>query len=124
MEKVAPIQIHYPRVKQPAGEKLLFNTGSPVWCPEMTQRGGVREGEEGTGGREQVSLVAKTVKKQPAMKQTQVQFLGQEDPLEQGMAPHSSILAWRIPRTEEPGGLSLWGHKESDMNEQLTFSHG
>ena len=39
----------------------------------------------------------------------QVQFLGQEDPLEEGMATHSSILAWRIPWTEEPGGLQSMG---------------
>jgi len=49
------------------------------------------------------------------MQETGVQFLGQEDPLEKGMATHSSILAWRIPWTEEPGGLhGPWGHKESD----------
>ena len=48
------------------------------------------------------------LKNQPAMqesKETQVQSLGQEDPLEEGMATHSSILAWRVPQTEEPGGL-------------------
>ena len=45
------------------------------------------------------------VKKLPAMQETQVQFLGQEEPLEEGIATHSSILAWRIPWTEEPGGL-------------------
>ena len=46
------------------------------------------------------------------MQETQVQSLGQEDPLEKGMATHSSILAWRIPWTEEPGGLySPWGHR-------------
>ena len=39
------------------------------------------------------------------MRETRVQFMGQEDPLEKGIATHSSILAWRIPRTEEPGGL-------------------
>ena len=41
-----------------------------------------------------------------------VQFLGREDPLEEGMATHSSIPAWRIPWTEEPVGYSPWGHKE------------
>ena len=46
-----------------------------------------------------------------------VQSLGREDPLEKGMATHSSILAWRIPGTEEPGGLQNWGHKESDTSE-------
>ena len=45
------------------------------------------------------------VKNLPAMQETQVQYLGQEDPLEKGMATHSHILAWRIPRTEELGGL-------------------
>ena len=51
------------------------------------------------------SLVALTVKNLPAMQKTWVRSLGQEDPLEKGMATHSSILAWRIPWTEEPGGL-------------------
>ena len=54
------------------------------------------------------------------MQETQVQPLGQEDPLERGMATHSSILAWRISWTEKPGGLySLWGRKESDTTELL-----
>ena len=43
--------------------------------------------------------------KNQAMREIRVQFMGQEDPLEKGIATHSSILAWRIPRTEEPGGL-------------------
>ena len=47
------------------------------------------------------------VKSPPAMQETQVQSLGGEDPLEEGMATHSSILAWKIPWTEEPGGP--WG---------------
>ena len=50
-------------------------------------------------------VVAQTVKNPPAMQETQVGSLGQEDPLEKGMVTHSSILAWRIPWTEEPGGL-------------------
>ena len=49
------------------------------------------------------------VKNLPAMKETQVQSLGQEDPLEKGMATHSSILAWEIPWTEESGGLQCLG---------------
>ena len=52
------------------------------------------------------------------MQESQVGFLGREDPLEKGMATHSSVLAWEIPRTEEPGGLqSVGGHKKSDMRE-------
>ena len=61
------------------------------------------------------------VKNPPAMQGTQVQSLGQEDPLEKGMATHSSILAWRIPWTEEPGRQSPWGLKELNMTEQLSF---
>ena len=52
-----------------------------------------------------ISLIAHMGKNLSAMQETQVQFLGQEDPLEEGMATHSSILAWRIPWTEELGGL-------------------
>ena len=51
------------------------------------------------------SLVAQLVKNLPAMQETQVRFFGQEDPLEKEMATHSSILAWEIPWTEEPGRL-------------------
>ena len=51
------------------------------------------------------SLVAQTVKRLPAMRETWVQSLDQEDPLEKEMATHSSTLAWKIPRMEEPGGL-------------------
>ena len=50
-------------------------------------------------------LAAQMVKILPEMRETQVQSLGREDPLEKGMAIHSSILAWRIPWTEEPGRL-------------------
>ena len=57
----------------------------------------------------------------PAMRETRVQSLGWEDLLEEGMATHSSILAWRIPWTEEPGGYSPWGCQESDTTERLHF---
>ena len=59
------------------------------------------------------------VKNVPAM-QTRVQSLGQEDPLEKRVATYSSVLSWRMPWTEEPGGLhSSGGGKESDMTERL-----
>ena len=48
-----------------------------------------------------------------------VQPFGPEDPLEEEMATHSSILAWKIPRTEEPGSFSLWSHKELDTTETI-----
>ena len=55
------------------------------------------------------SVVAQRIKHLPAMQETRVRFLGWEDPLEKEMATHSSILAWRIPWTEEPGGLQSTG---------------
>ncbi|MES8345576.1 hypothetical protein U6J89_12190, partial [Cutibacterium acnes] len=59
--------------------------------------------------------VTQTVKNPPAMQETQVQSMGWEDPLEKGMATHSSILAWRIPWTEDPDGLQSMGSpKELD----------
>ena len=58
---------------------------------------------------ELASLVAQTVKSQPAMQKTRVLSLGQEDPLEKGMSTHSSILAQRIPWAEETGGLQFMG---------------
>ena len=54
-----------------------------------------------------VSLVAQKVKNLPEMQETWVQSLGEEDPMEKGMATHSSILAWRIPWAEEPDGLQF-----------------
>ena len=58
------------------------------------------------------SLAAQLVKKMPEMQETQVQSLGWEDPLEKRMVTHSSILAWRIPRTEESGGLQSMGSQK------------
>ena len=63
----------------------------------------------------------------PAMQETQVLFLGQEDPLVKEMATHSSILAWKIPLTEEPGGLQSMGLQELDitlrLNHQKVLKH-
>ena len=61
--------------------------------------------------------MAQTVKNLPAVQETQVQYLGWEDPLEKGVATHSSILAWRIPWTEEPGGLQSMGVAESGLSD-------
>ena len=59
-------------------------------------------------------FIAQSVKNLPAVQQMWVRFLGQEDPLEKEMATHSSILAWRIPWTEEPGRLQSMGLQELD----------
>ena len=64
--------------------------------------------QQGTGA----SLVAQSIKKLPAVQETQVQSLGQEDPLEKEMATHSSILAWRTAWTEKTGGLQSMESQE------------
>ena len=61
--------------------------------------------------------VAQMVKNLSAVQETEAPSLGREDPLEKGMATHSSILAWRIPWTDEPGGLRSMGLQESDVTD-------
>ena len=68
------------------------------------------------------SPVAQSVKNLPAMQETQVQSLSREDPLEEEMATHSSLLAWRIPWTKELGMYCPWERKELDTTERLTFT--
>ena len=70
--------------------------------------------------RYQASLVAQRVKNPPAMRETWVQSLGWEDHLEEGMAIHSSILAWRMPWTEEPGGLQSLGSQRVGQTERVS----
>ena len=65
---------------------------------------------------EWTSLVAQMVKNLPARQETWVPSLGGEDPLEKGMATHSSILAWKIPWTEEPGGPQSIGSQRDGLN--------
>ena len=64
--------------------------------------------------------MAQIVKNLPAVRETQVQFLAREDPLEKGVETHSSILAWRIPGTEEPGGQQFMGSQRVGHN-RATF---
>ena len=85
------------------GKESACNAGNPSSIP-----GSGRSAAEGIGYPLQyswASLVAQMVKNPPATWEICVQSLGREDPLEEGMASHSSILAWRIPWTEKPGGL-------------------
>ena len=65
------------------------------------------------------SLIVQLVKNLPAVQETLVLFLGWEDPLEKEMTTHSSILAWKIPWTEEPGRLLSMGSQELELNYQL-----
>ena len=69
------------------------------------------------------SQVSQWVKNQPTMWETRVQLLNQEDPLEEGMATHSTILAWKIPRTEESGGLQSLGFQRSQTQLKLLSKH-
>ena len=98
-----------------AGKESAYNTGDPSLIPGLGRSPG-----EGIGYSLQycwASLVAQRVKNPPAMRETWVGSLSQEDLLEKGTSTHSSVLAWRIPWTEKPGGLQSEGHKESDTTE-------
>ena len=89
------------------GQESAYNAGDPSSIP-----GSGRSAGEGIGYTLQyfwASLVAQLVKNAPRMRDTRVLSLGREDPLEKEMATHSSTLAWKIPRTEEPGGLQSMG---------------
>ena len=97
------------------GEESACNAGDSRSIP----RSGKADGE-GIGYPHQYSwafLVAQLVKNPAAIQETWVRSLGWEDPLEEGTATHSSILAWRIPWTV----YSPWGHQESDTTERLSL---
>ena len=70
------------------------------------------------------SLVAQTVRRLPTMRETWIPSLGQEDPLEKEMAPHSSPIAWKIPWTEEPGRLQSMGSQSRTRLSNFTFFLG
>ena len=83
--------------------RCIPQTRQGLWGTEAEKSKQASSGAE--LGETNLSLIAQPVMNPPAMQDTQVQFLGPEDPLEEGMTTHSSILAWRIPWTKEPGGL-------------------
>ena len=68
--------------------------------------------------------MAQMVNNMPAMQETPIRFLGQEDPLEREIATHSSVLAWKIPWTEEPGGLQTMGSHKVGHNRATKDSTG
>ena len=107
-----------------AGKESAYNAGNSALIPGLERSPG-----EGIGYLLQyswASLVAQMVKNPPAMRETRVGSLGWEDPLEEGMANHSSILAWRIPMGRGAWWAAVHGVAESDMTEQLStaFSVG
>ena len=100
------------------GKESACDVGDPSSIP-----GSGRSPGEGIGYPLQyswASLAFQTVKNLPALWETWVWSLDWEELLKKGTATHVSFLAWRIPWTEEPGGYSPWGHKESDMTEWLS----
>ena len=102
--KLLPSKVNSP------GFYLQFRNTADLPVSQVTVRGG-------SGSGEVVSLLAQMVNNLPTMQDTWVWSLGQEDPLEKEISTHSSILAWKIPWTEEP-----WGREESDTTEWLTLS--
>ena len=97
-----------------AGQESACNSRDPGSIPGLGRSPG-----EGIGYPLQyswASLVAQLVKNPPTMQESWVRFLGWEDPVEKGMATHSSILTWRIPWTEEPGGLQSMGSQRVGNN--------
>ena len=106
-----------------AGKEFTGSAGDPCSTPGLGSSPG-----EGIGYPllySWASLLAQTVKNLVAMRETWVQSLGWEDSLEEGMATHSSILAWRIPmdRGAWQATYSPWGHKESDNTERMSIAH-
>ena len=88
-----------------------------AWCClQVAAASGVRWGKDAPSIVCRASSVAETVKHLPAMQETQVRSLGQEDPLEKGMATHSSTLAWKVPWMEEPGRLQSMGSQRVGHN--------
>ena len=100
------------------GKKSARNAGDPGSIPGLGRSPG--EGISYSLQYSWTSLVAQLVKNPPAMRETWVRSLDWEDPLEEGMATHSSILAWRIPWTEESGRLQSMGSQELDTTERLS----
>ena len=102
------------------GKQCACNAADPNSIPGLG-----RSPAEGIGYPLQyswASLVAQKVKRVPAMQETWVRSLGQEDPLEKEMATHSSTLAWKIPWTEEPGRLQSMGSQRVGRDFTFTFT--
>ena len=110
---------HTPCKGSSAGKESTCNSGDLGLIPGLGRSAG--EGISFPLQYSWASLVDQTVKNPPAMQETWVRSLGWEDPLEEGMATHSSILAWRITMDKRSMvGYSPWGSKEWDKTEQLS----
>ena len=102
------LEFHPPIAHLPVLRPLSYCSHHPVNLPSLIERDYKDKG---------ASLVAQMVKNLPAMQETRILSLSQEDPPEQEITTHSSVLAWRIPWTEESGWLQSMGHKELDRTE-------
>ena len=104
-----------------AGKEITCSAGDPCSIPGLRRSAG-----EGIGYPLQyswASLLAQMVKNLPAMQETWVRSLGWEDSLEESLATHSSILAWRIPMDRGAWWATVYGVAESDTTEQLSHTH-
>ena len=102
--------------------RLIFSSGDgrlAILFVEISNSG--KEVGIGRNNDEISHVMVKTVKNLPSLQETCVQSLGWEDPLEEGMATHSSILTWRIPWTEDPGGLQFRGLQRVRHTERLSL---
>ena len=105
---------------------ILYQLKVLIHCHLASTNGDSEQGGGETGIPQSFNLqpgleVALTVKNLPAMQETRVQSLDWEDPLEKGMATHSSILGWRIPWTEEPGGLQSIESQRVEYDKRLSM---
>ena len=103
--------------------KMILPTGKRNWTYEGSTWGYNNRGECGLYSCYYLPHLTQTVKHVPTMQETWVRSLGREDPLEKEMAPHSSILAWKIPWTEEPGRLQSMGSQRVGHNWATSLSH-
>ena len=115
-----PLQWGFPGSS--AGKESTCNAGNMAWISRSGRSPG--EGIDYLFQYSLASLVAQTVKNPPAMQETCVQSMGWEDSLEEGIATHSSTLAWRIPWTEEPGRLQSMGSQSQTQPSNYHFFSG
>ena len=120
-------RVHFLGQEDPLEKEMAIHSSTLAWkipwTEELDRLQSMGSQRVGHYWATSLSLIAKSVKNLPAMQDTQVRSLCQKDPLENEMATHCSILAWKIPWTEEPGGPQSLGSQELDMTKRLNLHH-